>query len=132
MTKLVVHGATLACSMGSAPSKLSILPANETYGGSSPAATVQDMRPEANLAPFGMCQSPINPQVASATAAAGGTLTPQPCVPAAAGPWTPGSKSVAIMGTAGPALLNDPCQCSCQWGGTIQVQDAGQTGIEVD
>jgi hypothetical protein len=84
-----------------------------------------------NLAPFGMCQSPINPQVAAATAAALGVLTPQPCVPAAAGPWTPGSKSVAITG-GGPAMLSDACQCACQWGGRIQVQDAGQTEIDVD
>ena len=97
MAKLVVQGATLMCSMGSSPSKLSVLPTNETFEGTSnPAATVQDMKPVTNLAPFGMCQSPINPQVAAATSAAGGTLTPQPCVPAAAGPWTPGSKSVAI------------------------------------
>lgn len=132
MPRLVVSGATLVCSMGTSPSRLSVLPTNETYGGSNPAATVQDMKPEVNLAPFGMCQSPINPQVAAATSAAGGTLTPQPCVPAAPGPWTPGSKSAAIVGSAGPALLNDTCKCLCQWGGTVQVQDAGQTAIEVD
>jgi len=131
MPKLVVHGAMLACSMGSSPSKLSVLSTNETYGGSNPAATVQDMKPVTNLAPFGMCQSPINPQVAAATSAAAGTLTPQPCIPAAAGPWAPGSKSVAITG-GGPAMLSDACQCICQWGGRIQVQDAGRAEIEVD
>jgi Domain of unknown function (DUF4280) len=131
MGKLVVDGAILACSMGSSPSKLSVPPTNETYGGPTPAATVQDMKPETNLAPFGMCQSPINPQVSAATSAAAGVLTPQPCVPAAAGPWTPGSKSVAITG-GGPAMLSDACKCVCQWGGTIQVQDAGQTDVEVD
>lgn len=131
MRCLVVHGATLACSMGSSPSKLSVPPTNDTYGGSNPAASVQDMQPQMNLAPFGMCQSPINPQVASATSAAGGTLTPQPCVPAATGPWTPGSKSVALASN-GAAVLNDGCQCVCQWGGAIKVQDAGQTEIEVD
>jgi uncharacterized protein DUF4280 len=130
MPKLVVNGATLACSMGSSPAKLSVLPGDETYGGSNPAATVQDMKPGVNLAPFGMCSSPSNPQVAAATAAALGVLTPQPCVPAAAGPWTPGSKSVAVA--VGPAVLSDVCQCVCQWGGQIQVQDAGQTEVEVD
>jgi hypothetical protein len=29
-------------------------------------------------------------------------------------------------------VLNDACQCSCQWGGQIQVLDAGQTQIDVD
>jgi hypothetical protein len=120
------------CSMGSSPSKLSVLPTNATFEGTTnPAATVQDMKPTVNLAPFGMCQSPINPQVSAATSAAAGVLTPQPCVPAAAGPWTPGSKSVAITG-GGPAMLSDACQCFCQWGGRIQVQDAGQAEIEVD
>jgi hypothetical protein len=132
MPKLVVQGATLACSMGSSPSSLSVLPTNETYGGSNPAATVQDMKPEVNIASFGMCQSPANPQVAAATAAAMGTLTPQPCIPATSSPWTPGSTNVAITGPAGAAMLSDACQCICNWGGTIQVQDAGQTDIEVD
>ena len=76
MTKLVVQGATLACSMGSSPSKLSVAPTNETYGGSSPAATVQDMKPVTNLAPFGMCKSPITAQVSAATSAAAGVLSP--------------------------------------------------------
>jgi hypothetical protein len=98
MPKLVVDGAILACSMGTSPSKLSVQPTNETYGGWNLAATVRDMLPETNLAPFGMCQSPINPKVAAAPSAAAGVLTPQPCVPAAAGPWTPGSKTVAITG----------------------------------
>jgi hypothetical protein len=132
MPKLVVRGATLTCSMGSAPSSVSILPTNQTYGGSNPAATVLDMKPTVNIAPFGMCQSPLNPQVASATAAAGGTLTPQPCVPATTAPWTPGSLTVAITGPAGPAILSDACKCICQWGGTIQVEDAGQADVEVD
>jgi hypothetical protein len=29
-------------------------------------------------------------------------------------------------------MLSDACQCICNWGGNIQVQDAGQTEIEVD
>jgi hypothetical protein len=132
MPKLVVHGATLACSMGSAPSSLTVLPTNQTYGDSNPAATIQDMKPDVNIAPFGMCQSPLNPQVAAATAAAAGALTPQPCLPATTTPWTPGSTSVAIVGAAGPAMLSDTCTCVCQWGGSIQVQVAGQTEIEVD
>jgi Domain of unknown function (DUF4280) len=130
--KLVVDGALLACSMGTTPSKLSVPPTNETYGGSTPVATVQDVKPVVNIASFGMCTCPLNPQVASATAAAGGTFTPQPCVPATATPWTPGSTSVAIVGAAGPALLSAACQCACQWGGQIKVQDPGQAAIDVD
>jgi hypothetical protein len=129
MPKLVVNGATLACSMGSTPAKLSVLPTNSTYGGELPAATVQDMKPMVNVAPFGMCSSPSNPQVAAATAAAMGVLTPQPCLPMITAPWTPGSKTVTIGDLV---ALNDTCQCVCQWAGQIQIQDPGQSDTEVD
>jgi hypothetical protein len=131
MPKLVVHGATLVCSMGTAPSSLSVLPQRGiSFGTTAPAATVQDMKPEENIASFGMCQSPTNPQVAAATSAAGGTLTPQPCVPATSSAWTSGSKSVGAVD--GPTMLSDTCKCLCQWGGQITVKDPGQSGVEVD
>ncbi|HEY1698026.1 MAG TPA: DUF4280 domain-containing protein [Polyangiaceae bacterium] len=152
MPKLVVHGATLICSMGSTPSSFTVLPARGTsFGRTTPAATVQDTFPITNIASFGMCKSPLNPQVAAATAAAAGVLTPQPCVPATSAPWTPGSTSVVIAGPGVPPTplppnappqpapgppsfpaVTDACKCICQWGGTIKVQDAGQTGIDVD
>ena len=81
MPKLVVHGAVLQCTMGMAPGSLSILPTNATQGDQQNAATVMDFQPTVNIAAFGMCQSPSNPQVAAATAAAMGVLTPQPCIP---------------------------------------------------
>ena len=94
MPKLVVHGATLACSMGSFPSTLTVLPINGvSFGTFAPAATVQDMKPMVNMAPFGMCQSPLNPQVVAAKAAAAGTLTPQPCMPATSAPWSPAPRA---------------------------------------
>jgi hypothetical protein len=115
--------------MGNAPSQLSVLPANATTGDSSNAANIQDMKPNVNIAPFGMCISMSNPQVAAATSAAMGVLTPQPCMPMTTAPWTPGSQSVTI---GGQPALSDSCQLLCQWGGQIQVQSAGQTDIEVD
>ncbi|MGH7439406.1 MAG: DUF4280 domain-containing protein [Polyangiaceae bacterium] len=129
MPKLVVSGAMLACSMGNAPSSLSVLPTNMVDGDSNPAATIQDMIPMVNIASFGMCMSPSNPQVAAATAAAMGALTPQPCIPMTSAPWTPGSTSVTI---AGQPALNDSCMCMCTWGGQIQVQSGGQTDVDVD
>ncbi|MDP9034558.1 MAG: DUF4280 domain-containing protein [Myxococcota bacterium] len=129
MAHLVVSGAALLCSMGSAPSKLSVLPANAVDGDSMPAANVQDMLPNVNIASFGMCMSMTNPQVAAATSAAGGVLTPQPCVPMTTAPWTPGSISVTI---AGMPAVTASSQLLCQWGGQIQVQDPAQTDIEVD
>ena len=129
MPKLVVKGAQLMCSMGTSPASLSVLPVNMTTGDDSDAANIQDMKPMANIAPFGMCQSPSNPQVAAATAAAMGVLTPQPCMPMTTAPWTPGSQSVTI---GGQPALSDSCQLLCNWGGQIQVQSAGQTDIDVD
>ena len=129
MPKLVVQGASLTCSMGNAPSQLSVLPANMVNGPSSmTAATVQDSKPNVNLMPFGMCMSPSNPQVAAATAAALGVLTPQPCVPMTMQPWSPGSTTVQI---AGLAALNDSSTCQCMWGGTITITSAGQTVDEM-
>lgn len=129
MPKLVVKGANLSCSMGNAPSQLAVLPTNAVDGDSQPAATVQDMMPNVNIAPFGMCMSMANPQVAAATAAAMGALTPQPCMPMTTAPWTPGSTSVTI---AGQAALNDSSQLVCQWGGQIQITSPGQSDVEVD
>jgi hypothetical protein len=129
MSKLVVKGAILSCSMGNAPSNLAVLPANGVEGDSAYAANVQDMKPNVNIAPFGMCISMSNPQVAAATSAAQGVLTPQPCLPMTTAPWTPGSSSVTI---GGQAALSDACELVCQWGGQIQVQSAGQTDVDVD
>jgi hypothetical protein len=130
MPKLVVQGASLSCSMGNAPSSLSVLPVNMVSGPSSmAAATVQDFTPMVNVMPFGMCMSPSNPQVAAATAAALGVLTPQPCIPMTAAPWTPGSNTVTV---AGLAALNDSSTCQCTWGGAVSITDAGQTVIETD
>lgn len=129
MAKLVVKGAMLACSMGNAPSHLAVLPVNAVEGDSADAANIQDMKPNVNFSPFGMCMSMANPQVAAATAAAQGVLTPQPCMPMTTAPWTPGSTSVTI---AGQPALSDSCQLVCQWGGQIQVQSAGQTDVEVE
>jgi hypothetical protein len=129
MAKLVVKGAQLTCSMGTSPAALTVLPPNMTTGDDNDAANIQDMQPMVNIAPFGMCQSMANPQVAAATAAAQGVLTPQPCMPMTAAPWSPGSTSVTI---GGQPAVNDSCQLVCNWGGQIQVSSAGQTDIDVD
>jgi hypothetical protein len=70
-----------------------------------------------NIPTFGMCQSMANPTVASATAAAMGVLTPMPCIPVIAAPWTPGGQ-VKVMNM--PALINN-AKCMCNWGGQISV-----------
>jgi hypothetical protein len=94
-----------------------------------PAANIMDSVPMTNILPFGMCSSPANPQVAAATAAAMGVLTPQPCIPATVSPWTPGS--AAVMLDSQPAL-NDTSTCMCTWAGTLTIVSAGQTEAEID
>ncbi len=74
MAKVVVNGAQLRCTMGNAPSSLAVTPGRNIQVENQDAATIDDFKPTANIAPFGMCQSPSNPQVAAAQ-------SPQPCVP---------------------------------------------------
>lgn len=128
MAVQVCMGATLMCSFGMAPSSLTVLPTNMTFAGGPVAATIMDNVPCLNIMPFGMCQSPSNPTVAAATAAALGVLTPMPCVPMTAAPWTPGSPTVMIGSM--PAL-NNSSKLMCSWGGIIQVTVPGQTTVLV-
>ncbi len=128
MAKLVVNGAKLKCSQGMAPSTLTILPVCTASGDEQPMATIMDMKPMVNIAPFGMCQSQANPQVAAATAAAMGVLTPMPCVPVASGPWSPGAATTAIDEVT---ALHSDSKCSCAWTGSIEITDPG-SDIEVD
>ena len=120
----VCNGAMLKCSMGMAPSTMVVTPENMVLTSNQPAATIMDNIPMKNIMPFGMCQSMANPQVAAATAAAMGALTPQPCIPmTAVGPWTPGAPAVLIKNI--PAL-DKSSMLMCMWAGTITVQNPGQ------
>lgn len=117
----------MSCSMGLAPSVFNALP-KIVMAASKPAGNIQDFVPIMNIAPFGMCQSPSNPVVAAATAAAAGVLTPMPCVPATTSPWSPGSANVQVVGS--PAL-NQTSTLHCLWGGVISVTDPGQTAVQL-
>ena len=128
MPKQVVNSATLKCSMGLAPSTLVVLPVPMLIVGYQPAANIMDNKPLVNILPFGMCQSPSNPTVAAATAAAFGVLTPMPCVPVTAAPWMPGAPTVLI---ANLPALNDCSKCMCTWGGVIEITNPGQTSTDI-
>lgn len=116
----LVTGTTLQCSMGLAPSVFNATPAPGAPLdlGAAPTATVEQMVPMTNILPFGMCQSMGNPQVASATAAAQGVLTPMPCVPVTTAPWTPPAVAAKVNGLQ-LATVNSKCLCS--YGGVISV-----------
>jgi len=127
MPDLVVNGAQITCSFGVAPAALTVLPAGPILQvGGQLLARVVDFAPMVNVAPFGMCTTPSNPQVASATSAALGVLTPQPCIPVITGPWQPGSSKVSSGGI--PALTSTS-MCTCAWGGAISIVSAGQVKV---
>lgn len=122
MPVAVVGTAMLTCSFGMAPA--SILPTpNTVMIGGKPSATIMDFATGANIPPFGMCSSLVNPTVAAATAAAFGVLTPMPCTPVPVAPWTPMAPRTLIGGK--PALATG-AQCFCAYAGVIAVTQPAQ------
>ena len=118
MPQIIAAGTLLQCSMGTTPSPLQILPGHAVTIDHKLAATTLDFAPQVNIVSFGLCKSPTNPAVISATAAAMGVLTPVPCVPATTSPWVPGSATVTLQGRS---LLDSSSQCMCTWAGTIRI-----------
>ncbi len=127
MSFVVCNGAMCQCTFGVAPCSLIVTSNQKTLSGGMPIATIKDYQ-VANLPGFGMCQSLANPTVASATAAAMGVLTPQPCIPMISAPWVPGSLTVLVGGT--PAL-NNSSKTMCNWAGVISITNPGQQTVQV-
>ncbi len=127
MSNLVCTGAMMQCSFGVAPSALNVTSQSQTISG-TPSATIVDFAPMSNIPPFGMCSSLANPQVAAATTAALGVLTPQPCIPNTVAPWAPGSPTVLI---GGKPALNNTSKLACAWAGVIQITNPGQMTVQV-
>ena len=117
----VLSGAMITCSFGLAPSTLNVVVPRPTVEG-RPVANITDIVPGANIPPFGMCQSLANPTVAAATAAALGVLTPMPCVPVVAGPWTPMAPQTIAGGA--PVVVAGS-QCFCAFAGVISITMPG-------
>lgn len=125
MGALISAGAMCRCSFGSAPCALNVPADNRTPAGGVPAATIMDGGP-VNLPTFGMCSSPSNPAVSSASPP--GAIIPKPCQPAITGSWVPGCESVMI-GNA-PALT-DNSKAMCGWAGIIEFAAPGQQTVKV-
>jgi hypothetical protein len=128
MAQQVCNGATLQCSFGLAPSTLVVLPVNRVNTADQPDATIMSNEPLVNIMPFGMCASPANPEVAAATTAAMGVLTPMPCLPVTPAPWVAGAPTVLIANT--PAL-DSQSTLMCTWGGVIQIIVPGEFTVSV-
>ena len=117
------------CTMGTAPAPLKVTSQSKVLAEGKPAATIQDAAAMTNVGPFGMCTSLANPAVASATAAALGVLTPQPCTLMPAGIWIPTKPKVLIDGK--PCLTQD-CKMMCAYAGSISITLPGQTKVNAN
>lgn len=118
MSQPVVAGAQLTCTFGAAPATLVVLPLDRVLVEGRPVANIMDHAPLVNIPTFGLCSAPANPAVAAATAAALGTPTPAPCIPATAGPWAPGAPTVL---SGGLPVVSNVSLCVCAWGGNVTV-----------
>ena len=120
----VVSGASVQCTMGTAPGQLKASPSAVKIGG-VPAVRISDVAPMVNVSGCGMCTSLLNPTVASATAAALGVLTPMPCVPSPLGMWTcPGTPMLA-----GQPGVSSHATLTCAYGGTLRILSPGQSVV---
>lgn len=126
MSELVAAMGMATCTMGTAPAPVKVTSQTKVLAGGKPAATIQDCQGAANVGPFGMCNSLANPAVASATAAALGVLTPQPCMPVPAGSWIPTKPKVLVGGK--PCLTSD-CKLMCAYAGSISMTNPGQVKV---
>lgn len=119
----VVSEAICMCSFGLAPAVIQVPPATQVIIEGRPAATIVDST-IANIATFDMCSTLSNPEVAAATAAKFGVMTPMPCVPVLS-PWIP--ISTTLIGGQ-PALVAGST-CLCAYGGVVEITFPGTTGV---
>ena len=127
MPDQVCTGAVMMCTFGAAPSTFNATP-RPVMTSNMVAGVITDNIPIMNVPPFGVCTSLSNPQVAAATAAALGVLTPMPCLPVLPAPWAPGAPTVLIANI--PALDNT-CKLNCAWAGVISINFAGQATHQI-
>jgi len=124
----VCNGAMLTCSFGIAPSSMLVLPKNRVMMENMPSANIMDNIPFVNIVPFGMCQSPSNPAVITATSAAMGVFTPMPCIPNIVTPWTPANPTVLV---GNMPIINNSSMLNCMWLGLITVSNPGEMSTVV-
>jgi hypothetical protein len=129
MTLAVVGGTSLIqCSFGVAPTPLIVLPCRTVTAQAMLMGNITDMIPLANILPFGLCISLVNPQVLAATIAAFGVLIPMPCIPITVSPWTTAALTVHVQGL--PAL-DQTSITMCTWAGVIHIVQPGNFTVMV-
>lgn len=125
MAEFLTSGCVLKCSFGAAPAPFNTLPVpgKPAFMEGLDGALMTDIVPLLNIPTFGMCRSLANPEVAAATAAAQGTLTPMPCVPVIPAPWAPPSP---VVSSNGVPLATVQSKAFCAWGGVISVEQPAE------
>ena len=123
MSLMVATGASCLCSMGTAPGMVTSTNNQMVLAEGKPVCVITDAAPMANISPCGMCTSLANPQVAAATAAAMGVLTPQPCIPATQ-VWSGGTVLVG-----GKPCVTLESKCMCSYAGVISITNPCQTKV---
>lgn len=111
----VVMGAQCMCTMGAAPSQLSILPSKVSIN-NKPAANILDIKPGVNIPIFGTCTSKVTP------------AGPGPCTPMSAGTWTPGKPNILINGKPS---INNSSKLMCAFGGVVSILYSGTTNTMI-
>lgn len=131
MPELLTTGCPLSCSFGLTPSVFvaTEMPGKPVVNEAFAAATIVEIVPIANVPPFGMCSSEMNPEVIAATAAALGALTPMPCVPVIVDPWAPPS---ILLTADGLPLATVESRCLCAWGGMISAVAPAESNAATD
>ncbi|MEC8276260.1 MAG: DUF4280 domain-containing protein [Myxococcota bacterium] len=105
----VVDGATLKCTLGTAPAKLKVVRPSMMIMGKK-EANIMDNKPKTNILPFGKCKC-------------GSCMSIKACVPNTTGPWIQIIPSV--IGRSDVSLLQ-PATIKCSHGGTISIVNPGQ------
>ncbi|MFM7042568.1 MAG: DUF4280 domain-containing protein [Planctomycetaceae bacterium] len=115
---LVNTGSMCLCNKGIAPMPLAAgVPTVMASG--TPSFNKLNATPLEAVPSFTMCTSTSNPEVAAATSAAMGVLTPMPCVPVI--PTMQWSGTSTVVNIAGQPAVTDKSSITCQWGGTIKI-----------
>ncbi len=125
MSLLLTTGTSMTCAFGTTPSSFIATSNPMVLAGGQPVGTIDDGQAVINIPPFGMCTTLSNPAVASATAAALGVLTPQPCTPQTKA-WIPAGLTVL---SGGKPCLTQECTCMCLYGGTITPGNPAQKNV---
>lgn len=128
MALVVVSSGILKCTMGLKPSAIISTSNLKSMAEGKPICTILDFNSPVNIVGFGLCNSPMNPAVAAATAANMGVHTPAPCVPQVRAPWIPTALQSLVGGV--PVLTQESC-CFCPFAGRISVAFPGQTSYIV-